>query len=368
MIDPLQLLCDLVAMPTQQAGPDGVAGDERAVCEMLAPLLRDLGAAVHIEDAPRKHGGPGAYIFASWGTPTTLLNAHIDTVPANSGWTTPPWQPQRTATRITGLGACDTKGAIAAAIAAVQAIPAAQRQGFGLLFSGDEERGTASVDKFLASPRCQNIKRAIVCEPTARRAGIAHRGVLSYRVRLQGEGGHSSKADHLTKPLAALARLATKLDDYAIANLHAGPSAMPGLCLNIAGLTGGVAFNVIPTSAELQFSLRPAPGFDLAAWEQTLAGFAHAIDPRITIEQAVDHAPFASLDGAAMQAWVAPHVSSVGPLDFWTEAALYMAAGIDAVVIGPGDIAQAHSADEWVAIDDIHWAVATFTQLLQAHA
>ena len=368
MIDPIQLLCDLVAMPTQQAGPDGIAGDERAVCEYLAPLLQQLGADhVEIEDAPRKHGGPGAYIYASWGRATTLLNAHIDTVPANNGWSQNPWQPQRSAERISGLGACDTKGAIAAGLAAVQAIAPADRQGFALLFSGDEERGTASVDKFLASPLRSTIQRAIVCEPTARRAGVTHRGVSSYRARLQGEGGHSSKADHLTKPLAALARLATRLDDYAVANLHTGPIDMPGLCLNIAALTGGVAFNVIPTSAELQFSLRPAPGFDAAVWQKSLASFAAAIDARIEITQAVDHAPFASLDANAMTAWVAPHVRSVGPLDFWTEAALYQAVGIDAVVIGPGDIAQAHSADEWVAIADIHWAVDTFRQLLQTH-
>jgi acetylornithine deacetylase len=365
MIDVVNLLCDLVALPTQQSGPDGIAGNERALCDYLSPLLSGLGAdEILTEDAPRKHGGPGAYIFARWGQPTTILNAHIDTVPANTGWTHDPWTPQRSATRIGGLGACDTKGAIAAGICAVQSLPLSQRKNIGLLFSGDEERGTASVDKFLMSSHRGSVRRAIVCEPTARRAGIAHRGVLSYRAVLRGEGGHSSKADHLTKPLAGLCRLATALDDYAIAQMNIGSAGMRGLCMNIAGLSGGVAFNVIPTSAELMFSLRPAPGFDLLQWQHTLAGMVQRIDARIEIQQAVDHSPFGAIDAAAMTTWVAPYVTSVGHLDFWTEAALYAEAAIDAVVIGPGDIAQAHSADEWIAIDDLHWAVTTFSKLL----
>ena len=112
------------------------------------------------------------------------------------------------------------------------------------------------------------------------------------------------------------------------------------------------------------FSLRPAPGFDLLGWQARLAQMATSVDPRIIITQAVDHAPFASLDPAAMTGWVAPHVKQVTTLDFWTEAALYASSGIDAVVVGPGDIAQAHTANEWVAITDLHWAVATFTAML----
>jgi acetylornithine deacetylase len=367
MIDPVDLLCDLIAIPTQQAGASGTGGDERALCEFLAPKLRSMGAdEVSITDAPRKSGGPGAYIFARWGTPRTVLNAHIDTVPANTGWRSDPWTPIRTADTVTGLGSCDTKGAIAAGICAIAAMPSTARRDMGLLFSGDEEHGTASVDAFLQSPARSDVSRVIVCEPTGRKAGIAHRGVLAYRAKFQGEGGHSSKADHLSKPVAAMARLATLLDDYAVAQAHVGPAGMTGLCVNIAQLIGGVAFNVIPTDATLMFSLRPAPGFDIAQWRSRLAQMAASVDPRIVIEQAVDHAPFASLQPAAMSSWAAPHVLAVTSLDFWTEAALYASAGIDAVVIGPGDIAQAHTANEWVAIADLHWAVATFTAMLGA--
>jgi acetylornithine deacetylase len=340
-----QLLADLVAIPTQQGG-----GDELRMCEHLAPLLRARGAdEVIVERAPRTDGSPGAYVFARWGTPRRIINAHVDTVPATAGWTRDPWTPH------TGGGLCRLgsrhEGAIAATLIAIDA---ARPRNLGVLFSGDEEAGSAVMHEFLRSPHVAHVKQAIVCEPTARTAGVAHRGVLAQRARHQGAGGHSSKADHMPRPVAQLARLAVALDDLVRARLDSGPSDMRGLCLNLAGLHGGVAFNVVPERVELEWSLRPYPGFDRAAWDRAVAEHARAIDPTIAIIDTLDHTPFRC---DALADLVRPFVRAIGPLDFWTEAALYEAHGIDAIVIGPGDIAQAHAADEWVGLDDLEWAV-----------
>lgn len=361
------LLCEFIAVPTHQADPAQPArqGDERALCERIAPYCAALGAQVEIVNAPRKSGDPGAYLWATWGPAHTIINAHLDTVPPNHGWTRDPFTPCVADDRIYGLGACDTKGAIAAALMAMARLPNAARTGCGLLFSGDEERGTASVTQFLQSPQAAAVRRVVVCEPSNRTAGIAHRGVLAYRITATGEGGHSSKADHLRKPIASLARVATALDDYAATHVHSGPPAMPGTCMNLAALRGGVAFNVVPTTAELEFSLRPAPGFDRAGWETTLRALCDQVDPTLHIACLVDHAPFAANDANAVTHWLS-NIAPAVPLDFWTEAALWSAAGKEAVVIGPGAIAQAHTADEWVAIADLAWAVDVFMHLLGA--
>lgn len=354
-----ELLAELVAFPTQQGNAERPAGDELALCRHLAPRLERAGATVEIAEVTRGSGEPGGYIFARWGTARRIVNAHVDTVPANSGWSRDPWKATPVGDRLYGLGTADTKGAIAAAVLAAEAAAArSQLADVGLLFSGDEEHGTASVRAFLASPAAAEVKHVIVCEPTARRAGLAHRGVLASRATLRGTGGHSSKADHLPRPLAQLARLAAALDDRGRARLHDGPADMPGLCLNIAGLAGGIAFNVIPAQGELTWSLRPAPGFDFAAWRAEVAAAAAAIDPAIVLEDMIDHAPFRCARPEPLRELLAGHVAAFGPLDFWTEAALYAERGIDAVVVGPGDIAQAHAADEWVALADLDWAVA----------
>jgi acetylornithine deacetylase len=313
---------------------------------------------VIVETAPRTDGRPGAYVFARWGTPVRIINAHIDTVPANAGWSRDPWQPHVAGGRLYGLGSADTKGAIAAALVALDGARPVDR---GVLFSGDEEAGSAVLRAFLASPRAAAIEEVIVCEPTARTAGVAHRGVLGERATLTGPGGHSSKADRLPKPLATLARLAAALDDAGVRRLGDGPPGMTGTCLNIAALAGGVAFNVIPARAELEWSLRPYPGFDRAGWDREVAALAAALDPAIALAVTIDAVPFAC---DALADLVRPFVRAVGGLDFWTEAALWAAHGKRAVVIGPGDIAQAHAADEYVELDDLAWAVELFRALL----
>ncbi|HEY0250681.1 MAG TPA: M20/M25/M40 family metallo-hydrolase, partial [Kofleriaceae bacterium] len=258
-----------------------------------------------------------------------------------------------------GLGSCDTKASIAASLIALDRV---KPRDCGVLFSGDEEAGSAVMHEFLKSPHARGIEQVIVCEPTARRAGIAHRGVLAHAASIEGAGGHSSKADFMPKPIVTLARLAVALDDLGKRFLPRGPEAMKGLCMNVAALHGGMAFNVVPQRGRLEWSTRPYPGFERAAYDAELADLISSIDPKIELAVTVDHAPFGCDELVDL---VRPFVTSVGSLDFWTEAALYEQHGIDAIVIGPGDIAQAHAADEYVPLADLDWAVDLFEHLLR---
>lgn len=355
-------LAELVKFPTQQAGADGKAGNERAICEYLVAALKKLSPdEVTLGTAPRSEGGDGAYVFARWGMPKRVINAHVDTVPANAGWSRDPWQPHIENGKLYGLGSADTKGAIASTLVALESSTTRPKD-VGVLFSGDEEAGSGVMHAFLSSPHIAGIREVLVCEPTARVAGISHRGVLAQTATLKGPGGHSSKADFLPKPLAQLARLAAAIDDCGKRRLHDGPAGMTGTCLNIADLRGGIAFNVIPAHGELEYSLRPYPGFDRAGWDAEIAELARGIDPGIAIATTLDHVPFACDTLADL---ARPFTRSIGPLDFWTEAALWMTAGIDAIVIGPGDIAQAHAADEFVELADLDWATTLFRTFLR---
>jgi len=356
-------LAELVAFPTQQAGGQGGAGDERALCDHLAPLLRARGAdEVVVESAKRSDGSSGAFVFARWGTPRRIINAHVDTVPANDGWSRSPWQPHVAGGKLYGLGSCDTKSAIAATLVALERGAPRDR---GVLFSGDEEAGSAVMETFLASRHVRDVKEVIVCEPTARTCGVAHRGVLGQDARLEGAGGHSSKADFMPKPLAQLARLAVAVDELGCARVHDGPPGMTGLCMNIAALHGGVAFNVVPQRGRLEWSTRPYPGFDRASWDREIAALAAAIDPASELGVTIDHPPFAVRAGDnTLVALARPFVREIVQLDFWTEAALFARHDIDAIVVGPGNIAQAHAADEFVALDDLDWAVELFRAAL----
>ncbi len=357
MTDAAALLARLVAVGTANPG-----GDERGLGALLRDELRARGAD-EVELVETDVGGrAGAFAWARFGAPEVLVNAHLDTVPPNSGWHAPPLAARVDGGRLYGLGACDTKGAIAAILAALDE---ARPRRCAILFSGDEERGQTVMRSFLAGPRAGGLARAVVCEPTGLRAGTRHRGILGVETRLAGRGGHSSLADALPAPVAELGRLAAALHEHGARRRGDGPPGFPGLCMNVARLDGGVAFNVVPDAAALTFSVRPPPGSDAAAVRAELLALCAATVPAAASAVLIDNPPFATRDLAAFRSLLGDAVDAPIDLGFWTEAALLAERGIDAVVFGPGDIAQAHAPDEWLSLDQLEGARRAFVALFR---
>jgi acetylornithine deacetylase len=355
-------LAELVAFDTRNPG-----GDEHALAEKLAHDLSALGARTSEVFASDGHHSA----FACFGphSPTLILNAHIDTVPANSGYSADPLMLVRRGGRLHGLGSADTKGAIAAILEAL-----AQRKtsgtvpdGLAVLFSGDEELGGACIREFLASERSHGLLRAIVCEPTGCRVGVRHRGVYAAKISATSPGGHSSLAESVPNPLTALARAAVALDDLGVGCRDLGPEGLRGLCMNIAALDGGMAFNIIPARAALTFSIRPAPGVDLATvLDQARDAVRIAAAPLDTDWQPIAANPaFQTRDLARFAPLLGDRAQSPVDLPFGTEAGQFVEQGIDAVVLGPGHIEQAHKADEYVALDELEEAVRVFLQVIR---
>lgn len=354
--DILSLLAELVAFRT-----DVDEGDERALAEHLASLLRSRDAdEVAVSSAPRAHGKASSWVYARFGTPRLLVNAHLDTVPPNTDWSSDPFVARVEGDRLYGLGSADTKGAAAAILCALEEV---RPKDVAILFSGDEEYSGVSIREFCASERARGLTRAIVCEPTGLQAGVRHRGIVSFEVDVASPGGHSSLADVVPSPIGQLSELAVALDAWGRARRGSGPPGFQGMCLNLAKMDGGVAFNVIPAHGKLTVSLRPPPGADTAAIRRDLSAVVHRILPDAALRFTRDNAPFATRDVAAFAPLLGPGIVQA-PIDlgFWTEAAVLAAAGIDAVVFGPGDIARAHGPNEWVPIAELHRAQAIFAE------
>jgi acetylornithine deacetylase len=340
-------------------------GDEPQLARTLAAELKARGAdEVTMVQVPRQPKA-SVWVHARWGQPTLLLNAHLDTVPPNAGWTTPPHEPRIADGKLYGLGACDVKGSIAAILAALDE---ARPRDLAVLFSGDEEHGGAALRAFVAAPEARGLTRAIVCEPTSLRVGARHRGVLGVEARLEGAGGHSSRADAMPAPIAELARVAVAWADWGRARREQGPEGFPGMCTNIAALDGGIAFNVVPERAKLTASVRPPPGADVAQVREELFAIARAIVPAAELCAPVENPPFATRALESFRAQLGARVDAPVDLAFWTEAAVLSRAGIDAVVLGPGDIAQAHAPDEFIAIAELETARALFADVIRSVA
>jgi acetylornithine deacetylase len=183
---------------------------------------------------------------------------------------------------------------------------------------------------------------------------VRHRGILALEARIDGRGGHSSRADSEPAALLDAARLAVAFGSWGHEQRERGPSGFTGMCMNVAKLDGGIAFNVIPSEARLTVSVRPPPGSDVERVRDELFALAGAVVPR---------ARLATRSRDAFPAALGEPVD----LAFWTEAALWSEIGIDCVVWGPGDIGHAHAPNEFVPIVELERARDILIDIVKAH-
>lgn len=305
------------------------------------------------------HGAGAVTLHAVRGQPRLLFNVHLDTVPASPAWSADPHTLRVSGDRAIGLGACDIKGAAAAllAVATVTDGPLA------LLFSTDEEANDARcIAGFLRQRRA--YQAVIVAEPTRGEAVLAHRGIQSVLMRFAGQAGHASGEQKSSDSALhqAVCWGAAALD-FVAAQAHERFGGLTGLRFNIGRVEGGIKANVIAPAAELRFGFRPLPTMDpdhLLAHFNALAKVtpAHFEETfRGASLPAGDTATAETRRLAARDLADELDIPVGNAVDFWTEAALFSAGGYTAFVYGPGDIAQAHSADEWVALGQLdHYA------------
>ncbi|MEO5565904.1 MAG: acetylornithine deacetylase [Luteimonas sp.] len=302
------------------------------------------------------HGDGALSLLAVRGRPSRVFNVHLDTVPSSPHWSDDPLSLRVMPDRAVGLGACDIKGAAAGMIAAANTT----RGDAAFLFSSDEEANDPRcIEAFLGAGH--GYAAAIVAEPTNCEAVLAHRGISSVVLRFKGEAGHASGAAALeASALHQAMRWGARALDLVEGEAHRRFGGLTGLRFNIGKVEGGIKANVIAPDAEVRFGFRPLPSHDidelhlrlgacaapgvLERYQETFRGPSL---PAGDVAVAEEHRLLARDLADELQLPVGNAV------DFWTEASLFSRAGMTAIVYGPGDIAQAHSADEWVALEQL---------------
>jgi acetylornithine deacetylase len=300
------------------------------------------------------HGDGHVSWLAVRGEPSVLFNVHLDTVPNGENWSSKPLQLRVERERAYGRGACDIKGAAAALLALAQQRPC----DLALLFTSDEEgAGGCCVERFLDTPEASRFRQVIVAEPTSCRAVLGHRGFLSVKTRFKGRPGHSSEARALAENANhQMSRWAAGA--LILAENRKTSNDDPGTCLNIGIMDGGTKSNVIAGSAFVHWSARLRPGESNPAFlEEIKACAPPEADADWEVPFMGEPLPASGRDDSAARDFCHDRGLPVAdPVDFWTEASLFSAAGLAALVLGPGHIEQAHAADEWVACEQLERA------------
>ncbi len=350
----LKILSDLVACDTQN--PPRRIEPHGPIHQCLTRWL-DPGFEISVED----YGMGRVNWLAIRGKPTRLFNVHLDTVPAAEGWSHPPLQLTLDAEKGYGRGVCDIKGAAACLIAAAN-----QCADVAILFSSDEEGSqSCCIDEFCQSATASLFGSFVIAEPTGCEAVLGHRGYLSVTGKFRGVSGHTSQHHLLPKSANHLAARWVAQALQQVAEFENKDLGGESACFNVGRLEGGLKNNMVSDHCLVTWSARMPAGFP----NQNLLKALQIEDTAEVQWQTTFDGP--PLPGGLVQyqetqAWCQEHDLVVANhVDFWTEAALFARLGQPTIVLGPGDISQAHTVDEWVAIEQLEKASNRYLELMQ---
>ncbi|MFN3615800.1 MAG: acetylornithine deacetylase [Rubrimonas sp.] len=365
--DARALLAELVAFPT-------VSSDSNmAMIAHLAGRLESAGARVDIHLDP---SGQKANLFATIGPDADggiILSGHTDVVPVtDQDWTADPFELREQDGRLYGRGTCDMKGFIAAAVVMAPRLAGFVRdRPLHFAFTHDEEIGCIGARSLAQTLRDRGLRPAvaIVGEPTSMRIVEGHKGCHEYTTHFTGLEGHGSAPDlgvnaveFAVRYVARLLELKETLKSRAPAHSRFVP---PWTTINTGALSGGHAHNVIPGRARVDWEMRPVQAADAAFVKAELARLcetellpamrAVARDADIVTEIIGEVEGLQPADENEARAIVSELTGRQDAelVPFGTEAGIFQALGMSAVICGPGSIAQAHKPDEFLALDQL---------------
>jgi acetylornithine deacetylase len=320
--------------------------------------------------------GERANLHVIIGTPGPggiALSGHVDTVPIDGqAWSSDPFQLRAESGRLVGRGAADMKGFVACCLAAVPRFQSAKlRRPIHLFISYDEEVDCAGARRLIVdlAESGQSPALCIVGEPTSMQPILGHKGRIAVDVKVRGLAGHSSVPSRGVNAVHAAAEavawIAAEQRRFGVEGPFVPGFDPPYTTVHVGMLSGGTILNIIPELAKFRMEWRVVPGDDVqAALGRLRKHVATAIEPRMhavdpstgfTITVA-DWLPGLSLDPDHELASLVRQLTgsnSTGYVSYGTEAGLYQDAGIPSIVCGPGDIAQAHTPDEWILASEL---------------
>lgn len=348
----IALLAEMIAHPTVSDRGN------RDLVDLLAVRLRADGARVRVLP---DQGGDKANLLASFGPETgggLLLSGHLDVVPPGAGWSSDPFRLRRAGGRLFGRGSCDMKGFVAACVTMAPTL-AARGDPVHIALTHDEEVGCLGAQTLAAVMAAQGPRpaMAIIGEPTRMRVIEGHKGCFEYTTRFTGRDGHGSAPERGINAAQAAARFALRLDTLA-AQLRdmrpEGPFAPSWATISVGRIVAGVARNVIAGQAEVEWEMRPVTEAEALHVKHALADHAEAemaAHPGLVIETEClgEVAGLEPREANVARDLLLKLVGGApGLVSFGTEAGIWQSLGMDAVLCGPGDIAQAHRPDEYL--------------------
>ena len=351
-------------MPTVSRTPN------EALMARVGEMLQATGAT--LTRVPYEDGRENLYaVLGPANRPAVILSGHTDVVPVEGqAWTKPPFELTRADGRLYGRGTADMKGFVAAAIAAAErAASRTLKNPLALALSCDEEVGCLGVRPLIDMLREAPVRPGLVIvgEPTNLAVATGHKGKTALKATFTGREGHSALAPLALNALHLacdfVAALRARQADIAANGNRDGDYDVPFTTIHAGKLNGGVALNIVPNHATLDFEVRALAEDDMGAIIAGIRADAAAIvaatgdpDAAIDIEEEIRSPGLATSKTSEAVDFVKRLTGANGTIKvaYGTEGGLFAEAlDVPVVVCGPGSMAQGHRPDEFIAEDDL---------------
>jgi acetylornithine deacetylase/succinyl-diaminopimelate desuccinylase family protein len=374
-LDVVEFLQRLIRIPSVNptGNPGTMQTGEKALAEFLAESFSHLGASsVEVVDVlPGRPNFLARFPTDRAGKPRVLLAPHIDTV-GIKGMTIDPFGGEIRDGRVYGRGSCDTKGTIAAFYTALADIgDQIPKLPYEIWFAGlmGEEAGNEGARALAADPNWR-ADFALIGEPTQCQIVNTHKGVSWLDIQTTGRACHSSAPECGDNAIYRMTEVIRELRDRIARDLEKLHNAALGSpTVNVGIIQGGGKINIVPDSCRIEVDFRVLPEQDQAELLSEVTRrvqLAGGGGEHVHVSIIRQEAPlYTDPDHPCIQALERAGGKCVGAPWFCDGSVLASIGGIPSVAAGPGDIAQAHTVDEWISIDQLHAGVAFYRRFLE---
>ena len=368
--DSIKILSDLIAFKT-------ISGeDNNQLIDYCDKILKKFGAtSFKTFDEDKKRVNLFATLKAkkSNGKVPIILSGHTDVVPVSKGWSTDPFKAVIKEDKLYGRGSCDMKGFIACALAYAPIFSKSELdRDIHFSFTFDEETACKGAPILIQELKKRGLKNGIciVGEPTNMKIIDAHKGCYEYTTYFEGLAGHSSQphkgvsaVEYAARYVNKLIELRQKLKDRAPKNSIFDP---PHSTLQIGGIFGGIAHNVIADKCFVNWETRPVVKEDGVFLNTELDKYANEVllpeMKKVFSKSSIRKEIIGEIIGfeRIKNSEACEFISNITGdnsrevVSFGTEAGLFQEIGISTAVCGPGSIEQAHKIDEFIKLEEIN--------------
>lgn len=372
----LDLLSDLISIKSVNPHYDEHS-NEKEICNYLIAFFKNNKIKCEVQEVFPNRCNVIGRLNGAEPNKTLLFDAHMDTV-SSAGMTVEPFKPIIKNGLVYGRGSCDTKGGLAAMLYALKVAKEAGIQPSAnilLAATVDEEYTFRGIVRLIeAGIRAGG---AIVAEPTELNVVVAHKGVLRWRIRTRGKAAHSSRVDLGVNAVVKMTDVIQAIETKLVPLYKLRHHPLVGCpTVNIGIIEGGTQGNIVPDSCMVELDRRVVPGESRESVFREFVAILEelkAVDPEFDAameEPLLEELPLETGEGERVVAVAreacqqVSGTSRISGAPYGTEASLLSHAGIPSIVLGPGSIDQAHTAAEYVSIEQVVKAAELYLRIM----